>query len=525
VTRSESNFQPSIPSEDEGYDAYVGRIARGVGMSSIGQGLSRLLGYATQVALAWMYGPAQLGFYVLGTTLSQIANVLSQFGMDNGVVRYVAHYGAEGDARRVRGTVIQALLVTFALSVVLSVLLFLGSGFLAEWVFDKPFLETMFKAFSVSVPFFTVMSMALWTTQGFHTVKYQTYVQDVLRPLLNLAFIMIFYLLGVQVLGAVAAYILSMAFGAVLGLYYLVRVFPGLLNHNVKPKFESRALFEASGPMIVTSFSQQINSWLALLVLGAFETVRAVGIYNVAFRTAALSTLVLFAFSGIFSPIVSSLYRRGLSQDLAYLYQDVSRWAFTGALAFFLMTALLAQDIMAVFGAEFVWGWPVIVIIAAAQLFSSSVGPTARVLAMTGHQRIVMFATLGSAAAAAVLNLLLVPAFGIFGAAAATAAAVVLVNVVTMFSVHRFLGFWPFSARYAKPVLAGLIAATLVYIVRLVLPAYTGATALLIFAPLFLAIFVVLLVALGLSPSDRQFLASFWSAVRRNVRRATPKGV
>jgi O-antigen/teichoic acid export membrane protein len=276
--------------------------------------------------------------------------------------------------------------------------------------------------------------------------------------------------------------------------------------------------------MIVASFTQQVIPWIAVLVLGAFEAVRVVGIYNVAFRTAALSTLVLFAFSGIFSPMVSNLYRRGLSQDLSYLYKDVSRWAFTGAFAFFLMTVLLARDIMAVFGDEFIWGWPVIVVIAAAQLFSSSVGPTARVLAMTGHQRIVMFATLGSAAAAAALNLLMVPIYGIFGAAAGTAAAMVLVNVVTMLSVHRFLGFWPYSVRYAKPVIAGLMAATSVYLARLVLPAYTGAIALLIFAPLFLGVFVMLLVALGLSPSDRQFLASFWAAVRRNFRRATPKG-
>jgi O-antigen/teichoic acid export membrane protein len=216
------------------------------------------------------------------------------------------------------------------------------------------------------------MSMALWATQGFQTVKYQTYVQDVVRPVLNLAFIIVFYLLGVEVLGAVAAYALSMVFGAVLALYYLKRVFPNLLNSRVKPKFESRALFEASGPMIVTSFTQQAHSWLALLVLGVFETMGAVGVYNVAFRTAALSTLVLFAFSGIFSPMVSSLYRRGLSRDLGYLYKDVSRWAFTGALAFFLLTALLAKDIMAVFGDEFVWGWPVIVVVAAAQLCSSS---------------------------------------------------------------------------------------------------------------------------------------------------------
>jgi O-antigen/teichoic acid export membrane protein len=197
----------------------------------------------------------------------------------------------------------------------------------------------------------------------------------------------------------------------------------------------------------------------------------------------------------------------------------VSYWAFTGALAFFLLTGLLAQDIMAIFGPMFVSGWPVIVVIAAAQLFNSSVGPAARVLAMTGHQRVVMFATLGSATSAVALNLLLVPLFGIFGAAVGTAAALVLLNAITLLFVHRLLGFWPYDARYAKPVVAGLLAVGLAYMARLVLPTLDGTPALLIFAPLFLAIFIALLVALGLSSSDRQFLASFWSAIRRNLRR------
>ena len=509
----------SAPRKDEQYDAYVGRIARGVGVSSLGQGVSRLLGYATQVAMARLYGPGQLGFFVLGVTLVQIANIVSQFGMDNGVVRYVAHYDAEGDTRRVRGVIIQSLLVTFALSVGLSVLLFFGAGFLANRLFNEPFMETVLRAFSVSVPFFTLMSMALWATQGFQTMKYATYVQYVVRPFLNLVFIAVFYLFGVQVLGAIASYILSMAIGAALSLYYLSRIFPSLLDRGVRSKFESRALFKASGPMIVANITQQVNSWLALLVLGAFDTARQVGIYDVAFRTAALSTLVLFAFGGIFSPMISNLYRKGFLRDLAYLYKDVSYWSFAGALAFFLITTLLARDIMEVLGPKFVPGWPVIVIIAAAQLFSASVGPTARVLAMTGGQRVVMFATLGSIVTAVALNLLLVPSFSIFGAAAATAAALILVNAVTLFFVHRMLGFWPYSVRYAKPVIAGLLATVSVYLARLVLPAYAGVTAILVFAPLFLAVFLTLLVALGLSASDRQFLASFWDAFRRNVRR------
>ncbi len=503
----------------EGYDEYVDRIARGVGMSSAGQGIGRLLGYLTHVAIAQMHGAAQLGFYALGMAVVQVANILSQFGMDNGVVRYVAHHGAAGDLARVRGTILQALGVTFGISVVLSGGLFFGAGFLAETVFNKPFMDTVFRAFAPALPFFTLMSMTLWATQGFQTVRYATLVQQVLRPLGNLALVVFFYLVGMQILGAVAAYVLSMAFGAALALYYLRKVFPKLIDQDLKPVYESRALFAVSGPMIIANFTQYINLWTAVLVLGIFELPAVVGVYDVGARTAALSTLVLIAFGGIFSPMISSLYRQGLTRDLSYLYKDVSRWAFTGALVFFLITALLSRDIMSVFGEQFVSGWPVIVIVAAAQLYNSSVGPTARVLAMTGHQRLVMAATISSAGTAVVLNFLLVPIFGLLGAAAATAAALIVSNTLSLFFVHRYLGFWPYGSRYVKPLAAGLAAAAAVYLGRAVLPDYTGLPALAVFTPLFLAAFVGVLVGLGLSPSDRQFLGSFWTAVRRNLRR------
>jgi hypothetical protein len=82
-----------------GYDHQVERVARGVGVGSAGQGVGRLLGYATHASVAWMYGPAQLGCYALGITVVQVAGILSQLGLDNGVVRYVAHHGAGATPR------------------------------------------------------------------------------------------------------------------------------------------------------------------------------------------------------------------------------------------------------------------------------------------------------------------------------------------------------------------------------------------------------------------------------------------
>lgn len=511
------NARPKVPPE-EGYEEYVGQIARGAGMSSAGQGIGRLLGFVTHVALARMYGPAQLGYYAIGITVLQIANILSQFGMDNGVVRWVAHYGAKGDTERVRGTVFQAIGVTFVFSLILSVIMFLGAGVMAGPPFEIPFMETMLRAFAPALPFFTLMSMTLWATQGFQTVKYATLVREVLRPLANLLLIFTFYFLGVEILGAVASYILSMAFGSALALFYLRKVFPKLLDREVRPRYESRALFEVSWPMITANFTQYINLWTAVAALTIFAGAREVGIYDAAARTATLSALLLIAFGGIFSPMISSLYQQGLLRDLGFLYRDVSRWTFTGALAVFLITALLSRDIMAAFGEDFVPGWPVIVIVAAAQLFNSSVGPTARVLAMTGRQRLVMTATISSALTAIALNFVLVPAFGIVGAASATASALVVSNALSLLFVRRYLGFWPYGRRYLKPLVAGLLGAAAVVLARFLLPGYAGFTALVVFAPLFLAVFVGLLVAFGLSLSDRQFLASFWSAVRRNLR-------
>jgi O-antigen/teichoic acid export membrane protein len=118
-----------------------------------------------------------------------------------------------------------------------------------------------------------------------------------------------------------------------------------------------------------------------------------------------------------------------------------------------------------------------------------------------------------------VLSVLLVPPFGLAGATAATVVALISANVATLYFVRRRLGFWPYDGRYAKPLLAGLAAAAAIYAARTILPGYTGLAALLIFAPLALIVFFVLLYALGLCPSDRRFLESFGDAARRATAR------
>ena len=310
-----------------------------------------------------------------------------------------------------------------------------------------------------------------------------------------------------------------MVVGCVLAFNYLRRMFPTLLSEGAPPVYEGRKLFSVSVPMGAVNLTRYVNSWGAVAVVGILATAKEVGIYNTAARTGFLTAVVLVGFSGIFNPVISSLYSRGLLDDLGSLYQDVCRWIFIGCLALSVPMVLLAKDIMAVFGPEFVVGWPVMVLFSGAQLFSSSVGPTNRVLAMTGNQRFFLLVIMVSAVVSLGGSVALVPRYGAMGAAVATVTGVVLFNTASVLFVRCLLGVWPYNRQYLKPLAAGGLTAAGVLLTRSVLPLPEGPYAVLLLGSLSLLAFAASMLALGLNTADRQFLQSVRAAVARSAPR------
>lgn len=506
-----------------GDDTYVARVARGAGISTAGQGVGRVLGYLSLVAIAQLFGATVQGFYTTGVAVVNGLQILSRFGLENGVVRYVAHYRAQGDEARVRGTILQSILVALGISLALSVLIFFGAGLAEGWERNGFSMEPVLRAFAVVLPFFVFMSMVLWATQGFQTVTYASYVQQMIRPFLFLLLVPAFYLLSDDVVGIIAAYGASMLLGSVVAVYFLRKLFPPLLDPKAPTKFETRALFSVSVPMSVTTGAQYLNTWGATLVLGAFAVGPAVAIFNNAARTATLSTIVRFAFSGIFSPIISSLYSRGDMEELGRLYKDVARWVFTGAFAIFLVIALLSNEILLIFGEEYTAGVAALLIVALAQLFSSSVGPTPRMLAMTDNQNVAMLATSIAAVVGLTTSVALIWSAEtlegrVLGAAVGMACGIVVENTLTLLAVKRRLGFWPYNLTWWKPLAAGLAAAGAAYLVGLLVP-LPALLAIAVLGAVFGLGYLSLLLLFGLTATDREFLGAFWDVAKRYLKR------
>jgi O-antigen/teichoic acid export membrane protein len=525
--------EPVGPKED---DTNVAKVARGAGISTAGQGIGRVIGYVTQVVIARLLGAQFYGFYTAGVALINGLQILSRFGMENGVVRYVAHYREHEDAARVRGTIMMALLFPVALSLILSAVLFFGAGFIAEtgWLKENgTMMVGVLRAFAFVLPFFVFMSMTAWATQGFQTVTYAAYIQQLIRPGLFLVFVGVCYVLGAKVFGVIAAYALAMFLAGLVGLYYLRKLFPGLFDRRAETRFETKALFGVSIPMSITQGAQYLNNFSAILILGVFAAGAPVGIFNAAARTATFLTVVRFAFSGIFSPIISGLHARQDTEEMGRLYKDVSRWIFTGAFALFLVIVVFAPEVMGIFGEAFGAGVTALVIVAVAQLYSSSVGPAPRMLAMTDNQNYAMIATSVSAIVGVIVSLILIPRFDVLGAAIGMATAIIVENTGTMSAVKWRLGYWPVNAMWLKPLTAGAISGTVTYLLKVNLPleALFGFLPVPVSIPTIMVLggflgllFLGLLWLFGFSETDKEFLGTFYRVAQRAVPRRFRRG-
>jgi len=525
--------EPVGPKDD---DTYVAKVARGAGISTAGQGVGRVIGYVTQVVIARLLGAQFYGFYAAGVALINGLQILSRFGMENGVVRYVAHYREHEDAARVRGTIVMALLFPIALSFVLSAVLFFGAGFIADtgWLQENGTLMVgVLRGFAFVLPFFVFMSMTAWATQGFQTVTYAAYIQQLIRPGLFLIFVGVCYVLGAKIFGVIAAYALAMFLAGLVGLYYLRKLFPDLFDRRSETRFETKALFGVSIPMSITQGAQYLNNFSAILILGVFAAGAPVGIFNAAARTATFLTAVRFAFSGIFSPIISSLHARQDTEEMGRLYKDVSRWIFTGAFALFLVIVVFGPEVMGIFGEAFGAGVTALVIVAVAQLYSSSVGPAPRMLAMTDNQNFAMIATSVAAVTGVIVSFILIPRFEVLGAAIGMATAIIVENTGTMFAVKWRLGYWPVNVMWLKPLTAGAISGTVTYLLKVTLPldAMFGFLPMPVSIPTIMllggflgVLFLGLLWLFGFSETDKEFLGTFWDVAQRALPRRFRKG-
>ena len=230
---------------------------------------------------------------------------------------------------------------------------------------------------------------------------------------------------------------------AVITLAIGVKLLYGILPHTLKeatPKYQAKTWLYSALPFMFMGSMYLIKSRTDLVMLGAIQGAEAVGIYFAVARGAQLIDFVTNAANTVLGPNIASLYAEGKTEQIEKILIKSSRGVLLISLPIIIALAGFGYWYLLLFGSEFTQGKNALIILCVGQLANVMTGSVGLLLSMTGHERYTLISRGGSTVLNVVLNALLIPRWGIEGAAIATASSAILLNLENTIWVRKKLG-------------------------------------------------------------------------------------
>ena len=515
---------PAPPGQEidpESIETEIGQIARGAGLGLGGNIYLYFINFLFGIIVARQIGADAFGYYTLGMTAVMLLSQLASVGLDRGALRYISIKREDGDGSAVRQVILLSLGIGTVVSLIFAVVvgvfpqLFLQ---LFHWT-DKTYLLQLLPVFAVGLPFMTVGMISVTGTQGFRTMRYRTLIASITQPTTKLLVtLLMIVLLGATALAPAIGFVSARVVSAVLAVFFLWRLALKLPRAGGWQPGLTTELLRYSLPLLLSGVLIYLNGRTEIIVLGIYNQADASGIYNAALRLAGLTLIVLNAFSAIFSPLIADLHHRGEMKELEALFKLVTRWIIIVALPIFLVQFLFPEQLISLFGKDFIPGAPALRILSLGVLINFSTGAVALMLLMSGYSGLAMFNSFLTLLVAFGLDFLLIPRFGLMGAAVAGMLSIAAIHLVDLSEVWYLLGIHPYNRYTLRPFIAAAPALLGGWLWSQWLPVNSllQLSAATIVVGL---IYVAALMLIGWGEDDRMMMAALSKRIKRLVRR------
>ncbi len=492
----------------------ITRMGRGGGLNLVGAVTNQISLFAI-ISILSRLGERAVGHYATSFALLSLLGLLSLAGFRSAMTRFVAMHVADDDPRRLRGTLYLGLGITVAASAVIGGVLALVAPWLAGVLGDAE-LATGIRLIALTLPAATIADAALAATQGWRTQIPFTVIGRIFDPVARLVLTVLALAAGYGVNGALLALLVSSWASAALSLVALrkqMRAVP-----RVSARYEVREIFSFSMVSWVSALAATGLIWVGTLQLGAMRDQSEVGTYSVATRLVMLAVFVMAPINASFTPHLAHLIHTDRREEAAKAYGSAARWILTLSMPSFIVLVAFGGPLLDYFGPGFRSAAGVTVILAIGQLVSAAAGPCGTVLNMSGRVMLNMLDNVGVLILNIGLNFLLIPEYGVIGAAIAWSASLVTANVVKVLQAHFVVGIHAAGAGLLKISAATVPAAGAAWFVGRWVQTWTDVV--LLAAPVVAVVFFGTLAALRIDPEDKALARSL---TRRGAARRRPE--
>ena len=438
-------------------------------LSFSGMSLGSVFRYMFSIIMARFLGAQMLGLYSLGNAITRIAEILALLGLDNGVLRFVSR--DTEDKVNVDRSIYTSLKIGLISSILIAVLLFLSAEKIVNEILNEDsFLITVIKVFAISLPFTVLTLISSFATQAFKILKYKIFVNQIVNPLtLLIAFVTSYFLLGIEL-----SILLPTVVSSIIGLMFILKFltnFSSISLSKIIGTTVDKDILKFSVPLMFVSAIGIIMHWIDIIMLGILSNATEVGMYHPIERTAGLVRMILFAFAGIFAPIFSEHYFKKNKNGMKDSYQSSSKYILAFSLPIFIFLFIFSEPMLLVFGTEF-QNYFALKVLLLGIFIQTIFGLGSSTLTMSGYTKFNLLNVSIALVLNIIFNSILIPLYGLTGAALATSFALIVLSTLRYFENLILMNLNLFSFKLIKPIISGAITFVVIQYLSLIFSNY-----------------------------------------------------
>jgi len=389
-----------------------------------------------QITLARILGVDQYGNYTYVLAYAYLLAMPGNLGFRTAVVRLLPSYCIQNDFERARGLVQFSLSVSIAASILVA-----GTGIAVVYITQPVSAKALYLAM-ILIPFLALSDLHLGLLRGAKKMVLSLAPTQIARPAVLIVSVLIASYLLVEVSSTVA--IILMFVSICLALMIQVAGFArvkSLWPETATVKMDAGKWFKIAIALFFADSFYEILNRIDIIMLGSMYDESASGIYNVAARTSAMVSIVISAVNAAAASNISEIYTtEGAGKSLQRLVSKIARWVFWFSLLISVLLAVFGKLVLSMFGNEFIAAYDVLLICIIGQVINSVAGSVGMLLNMTGNQAQVAKIYGFSAIVNVLLNYILIPEYGIYGAAYATIATTFIWNASMVYVASSRIG-------------------------------------------------------------------------------------
>jgi len=410
--------------------------------------ISVLFGFVLYFIITRYYGAESMGTFSIINSVLMIALLFSLHGTNTAILRFIPEHITKYSKESSLNIFRQMLYIVLFFSLVVSFLIYINSDFIANYFFHDQTLIPLLSLAVFFIIFQAIGTLNMEALRAFKSVKIYALMQ-IFSPLSKLIILLlltgIYYQLNNPIYALLYSH-LALVMVSIIALWFVFKDKKTIdQNDNKIVKYiKIKDLFSISFPMFLTSAMYIVMSQTDILMLGSLATMSDVGVYAVVVKLATLTVFILTSINAIVAPKFSELYHSSKIEELKNIAQKSSKLMFWGSLPVIIVNIFFGLFILQLFGDEFARGYYALLFLSIGYFVNSLVGSVGYLLNMSGHQKALNKIVIFGGLVNIILNYLLIPIYGIYGAAFASMISMILWNLLASLYIKKIFGFYIF---------------------------------------------------------------------------------